>query len=349
MFAETGISGRVPFRIMFDSYDSLVEDINKYKTICDVYTSIYFFKEKEEKMNGKYGPNYDTAIINKVAIDLDFYEKTKFGNNEYESFTPKAQEDLLKLEEWADKKDLLREYRFSGGGFYFIFSSKGHPLKLRDFEINLQNELNIRIDISTIGDTSRMLRVTNSFNFKSLRKCFCIPLRKEELYFKIEDLKVLAKEPRLDDRFFYGRNTYDFSNCKIDEDKIKLKELKVDFNKIKNVDVEKLLAKYGWEIEDFCSTIKGILSLDHVGNALRYEVLKYLKTIVKANYEDAVKILVGLLNSEGIHSAVEGQAKYVYGYNKQFNPKWKLKSLGYCDSNCNFCEKYKNLVWDVLK
>ncbi len=236
----------------------------------------------------------------------------------------------------------------SGGGFYFIFSAIGHPLKLRDFEINLHNDLGVDIDVATIGDTSRMMRVTNSFNFKEHRKAYCIPISKEELYLPYEKIKKIAQKPR-NERFIYGTETHDFSSCKIDKEKIKLKKLKVNLSKAKGLEADDVLVNYGWKVEHFCDTIKGIISLSHVGNALRFELLKYLKTIVKLSAEDAVRVLVALLGSEGIHSAIEGQAKYVYGYNKRFNPKWKLKQLGYCDPDCSFCNDYKKLVYNVIK
>jgi hypothetical protein len=75
----------------------------------------------------------------------------------------------------------------------------------------------------------------------------------------------------------------------------------------------------------------------------------YFKTIIKCTYEEAVGLMVALLGAEGLHSAVEGQARYVYGKNKSFNPDWKLKKLGYCDPNCTFCKDYKNIVWKALE
>lgn len=350
LFIESGSSARaLNFRKMFDNVVDLERDLNKYKTFSNIYHSIYWFRETEKKLN-RIGPNYETALINRVVLDMDAFEKTRIrkGNKEFESYTPRALDDMRKLEEWAEEKDLIRKYRLSGGGFYFIFSARGHPLKLRDFEINLQNELNIRIDISTIGDTSRMMRATNSFNFKEHRNCYCIPIKREELYWKFEDIKRLAEKPRFEE-FVYGNNIHDFSNCKIDKEKIKLKRLKFTLTNGEKYDANKILLNYGWELDDFCPTIKGILSLGHVGNALRFEVLKYLKTIVKVKYEDAVKILASILKEEGYHSAVEGQARYVYAKDKQFNPDWKLKQLGYCDPNCDYCKKMKNIVLNVLK
>lgn len=332
---------------MFSSVLEINRDINHWKNFSNIYHSIYTFRETEEKEN-RTGPNYETALINRVVLDLDSYKKTRRDGELYEWYTGKGLEDIRKVEDWAEKKQLLRHFRFTGGGFNIIFSAIGHPLKLRDFEINLHNEIGIDIDIATIGDTSRMMRVTNSFNFKDHRKCYCIPLSKEELYLPYEKIKKIAQKPR-DERFIYGSETHDFSSCKIDKKKIKLKKLSVNLSKAKGLEADDILINYGWKVEHFCDTIKGIISLSHVGNALRYELLKYLKTIVKLSAEDAIRVLVALLGTEGVHSAIEGQAKYVYGYNKRFNPKWKLKQLGYCDPDCSFCNDYKNIVWNLIK
>lgn len=351
MFIETGASSRVPFRRMFDNQGDALRDINRFKGYSNVYHSIYWFRETEEKydfLTGKThtGPNYESAIVDRVVLDLDSFIKTKVGNNKYESYTHRALDDIRKLEQWADEKDLLRQYRFSGGGFYFMFSAVGHALKLRDFELNLRNELDVNIDVSTIGDASRMMRVTNSYNFKDLRGCFCIPLKQEEIYLEYDEIKQLAKEARYKKRYIYGRKSHNFTGCKIDKDKIKLKRLKIDLSKAQTMDANEILNKYGWEVNDFCDTIKGIIGMGHVGNSLRIELIKYLKTIVKLSFEDCVTVIVSLLGSEGIHSAVEGQTKYAYRGSWTFNPD-KLKGLGYCPYDCNKCLNYRNLFFKI--
>lgn len=348
---ETGASARAPFRKLFDSEGGALRDINQFKSYSNVYHSIYWFREIEEKfdfLTGKnhIGANYETAIIDRVVLDLDAFIKSKSQGKSFESYTHKALEDIRKLEEWAEQKDLLRQYRFSGGGFYFIFSAVGHALKLRDFELNLRNELDVDIDVSTIGDSSRMMRVTNSYNFKKYRECFCIPLKQEEIHLEYNEIKELAKQPRYKKRYIYGRSSHDFTDCKIDREKIKLKRLKIDLSQAKTIDANEILAKYGWEINDFCDTIKGIIGLGHVGNSLRIELIKYLKTIVKLSFPDCVKIMVALLGAEGVHSAIEMQAKYAYRGHWIFNPT-KLKALGYCEWDCNKCLNYRNLFFKM--
>lgn len=336
MFWETGVSSRVPFRVMFENKEDALADLNKYKNFSNIYHSIYGFREIEEK-NNRIGPNYETAHIDRVVLDLDSYKK----HNGVQYYTENGISSTRKVEKWASKLNLLRQYRFSGGGFYPIFSAKGHPLKLRNFEINLQNELEIDIDESTIGDTARMMRVTNSFNFKDYRRCYCIPLKLEELNLSYEKIKKLAEKPRMGDRYIYGTETYDFSDCKIDESKIRLKQIKIDLKE--NVQANDILAEYGWEQTDFCDGIKRVLSKGHVGNYLRYELIKYFKSVIQMSLEDALRLMVALLKKEGRHSFHEKQAIYIYKSNYVFNPQ-KLNGLGYCSPDCNKnCMAWRNL------
>lgn len=336
MYWETGVSSRIPFRVMFNSKQDAIADINQYKGYSNIYHSIYGFRETEEKDN-RIGPNYETANIDRVVLDLDSYKK--YEGIQY--YTENGIDSTRKVKMWVSKLNLLRQYRFTGGGFNVIFSAKAHPLKLRNFEINLQNELNIDIDESTIGDTARMMRVTNSFNFKDFRRCYCIPLKEEELDLPYEKIKKLAETPRIGERYIYGTETYDFSDCKIDESKIRLKQIKIDLKE--NVQADDILAEYGWEQKDFCDGIKRILSKGHVGNYLRYELIKYFKSVLQVTLEDALRLIVALLKREGKHSFYEKQAIYVYKSNYVFNPK-KLKGLGYCSPDCNrSCIAWRNL------
>ena len=336
MYWETGVSSRIPFRVMFNNKQEALADVNKYKGYSNVYHSIYGFRDTETIFT-REAPNYETAHINRVVLDLDSYIK----HNGVQYYTENGIDSARKVEKWAGKLNLLREYRFSGGGFYAIFAAKGHPLKLRDFEINLQNKLDIDIDEATIGDTARMMRVTNSFNFKPYRRCYCIPITIEELDLPFEKIRKLAQKPRMGKRFIYGEETYDFSYAKIDQTKIKLKQIKIDLRE--NVQANDILDEYGWEQIDFCDGIKRILSKGHIGNYLRYELIKYFRNVVGVSLEDNIRLMVALLKKEGKHSFHEKQAIYVYRRGYVFNPE-KLKGLGYCSADCDrACIAWRNL------
>ena len=98
------------------------------------------------------------------------------------------------------------------------------------------------------------------------------------------------------------------------------------------------MRKYGWKTEEFCKPIKHILSMDYLGHYFRYELIKYLKSVVRMELEDLVNFIAAILKEEGIHSFGEGQAKHVYRYNRVFNPK-KLKAMGLCPIHCHKCQR----------
>ena len=76
MYIETGVSARAPFRKLFSSYDDAIRDINEHKSFSNVYHSIYWFREIEEKwdfLKGRTheGANYESAIIDRIVLDID--------------------------------------------------------------------------------------------------------------------------------------------------------------------------------------------------------------------------------------------------------------------------------------
>ena len=346
MFIETGVSNRVPFRKMFASKKETNQDFNKYKEFTNVYHSVYWFKNKEEKFDStgkfiRFGPDYNSAIITKINLDLDSYKTIRLNEEIIEIYEDEGLFSIRKFADWCEKQDYMREYVFSGGGFYGIVSAEGHPLKLRDGMLALGQEANIEIDPATVGDTSRMRRVINSYNFKDHRKCYCIPLREEELLLDYHEIRALAQKPRFRQKFIYGTKSYSLENFKIDSYKLIKKDLFVEIEKNPNAD--KILNKYGWDTSDFCDTIKHIISKDYLGHYLRFELIKYLKSIVKMEFADTVNYIAALLKEEGKHSLTEGQAKYVYGRNRVFNPT-KLRANGLCPANCHKCLRLRDLI-----
>lgn len=346
MYIETGASARHPFRKMFDNQQQAIRDFNKYKAYSNVYHSIYWFREKEEKFDrsGKLiriGPDYNTAIITRIVLDLDSWKTIRIDDEPIEVYSDEALISIRKFAEWCEKKNYTRQYIFSGGGFYGIVQAYGHPLKLRDGMLTLGNELGLDIDPATVGDTSRMMRVLNSFNFGDHRKCYCIPLKEEEIQLEFGDIHSLAVKPRLREKYIYGDNSFSLEKFKIDDLKIKKKELFIDLKQ--NLDAECILAKYGWSLEELCDTIKHIISKKYVGHYLRYELIKYFRSVVHMDIEDVVNLMAALLKDEGVHSLAEGQAQFIYNYNRVFNPK-KLKALGYCPVNCFKCMRLRNII-----
>jgi hypothetical protein len=345
-YIETGISGRKPFRKMFSDRTLALRDFNRHKAFSNVYHSIYWFREQEEKFDRygnfiRWGPDYNTAIITKINLDLDSFKTTRFDEKTQEIYTDEGLLSIRRFADWCDKHNYAREYNFSGGGFYGIVKASGEPLRLRDGMMSLGIDAGLEIDPATVGDTSRMRRVLNSFNFGDHRKCYCIPLREEELSLDYNKIWKLASKPRFRQKFIYGEESYVLNHFKIDEDKIKKKELFVQLKQ--NPDAEVILKKYGWTLDDLCDPIKHILSMEYVGHYLRYELIKYFKSVLFMEFEDLVNLLVALIKEEGIHSLTEGQAQYAYIRHRTFNPK-KLKAMGICPPNCHKCQRIANVI-----
>lgn len=327
---------------MFDNKKEARKDINRYKQYSNIYHSIYWYRESEEKYyrNGDFkriGPDYTTAVINKIVFDLDSFEKI----GEKQHYSKEGLKSIRNFRNWCKKHNYGRQYIFSGGGFYGVLLAKGHPLKLRDAMFYVQDKAGLVIDPTVIGDTGRMMRVVNSFNFKPARRRFCIPLKEEELDLGWGGICTLSNSPRIGQRFLYGEEEFNIDGFKIDKDKIERKKLIVELKD--NPDAEEILKNYGWGMDDFCDTMKHIISRKHVGHFYRYELIKYLKSIVKMNYKDCVNFLAAILGREGMHSLVEGQAKFVYSKNRVFNPE-KLKQLGLCDSTCHKCLRMRFII-----
>lgn len=346
MFIETGATGRNPFRKMFTNRQDTILDFNKYKAFTNVYHSSYWFREQEEKFDKsgnfrRWGPDYNTAIIDKIDLDLDSYKTIRHNGDVIEVYTDDGLLAIRKFARWCKEHNYMRRYIFSGGGFRAILKSTGHPLKLRDGMLNIGRDLEIEIDPATVGDTSRMTRVINSFNFGEHRKCYCIPLSEEELNLDYHKIRKIAEEPRFRENFIYGEEPFFLNSFKIDEDKIRKKQLFISLKE--DSDADEILAKYGWKTDEFCDPIKHIISMDYVGHYLRWEVIKYLKSVVRMDFEDLLNCLVALLKEAGLHSVCEGQTQHAFIKNRVFSPK-KLKAMDFCPPNCYKCKRIINVI-----
>ncbi|KKM68965.1 hypothetical protein LCGC14_1455690, partial [marine sediment metagenome] len=65
---------------MFSNKRDCIRDINMYKDFSNIYHSIYGFRETEVIFT-REGPNYETANINRIVLDLDSY--IKYNGTEY--------------------------------------------------------------------------------------------------------------------------------------------------------------------------------------------------------------------------------------------------------------------------
>jgi len=182
-------------RLVVHNQNELLNYVNKYNGIKDVYTSLYAFQElynlqKITSTGNTFSiekPNYSSAIVDKAFFDFD---------------GEKSLENTSILADYLEEKSIGHHIFFSGGGFHIyidIDMKKSSKLKnkkgaLLGFQKHLINKLGLETDEHVIGDLARITRYPNTYNTK--RKRFCIPLQNEELLWGIFKIKEMAKKQR---------------------------------------------------------------------------------------------------------------------------------------------------------
>lgn len=126
----------------------------------DIYTSVYAFSQ----LTKNFELDRTTPIIDKVFFDFD---------------SEKWFEDMLKLHKWCKSYNILHRCHFSGNGSHvFIYVNpliENKHQAIANFQRWIQNQLDLNIDKKIIGDTSRIFRYPNTYNFKGRRFCIAIP------------------------------------------------------------------------------------------------------------------------------------------------------------------------------
>ena len=137
------------------------EYIKKYIYTNDLYISVYKF----QRLNEDGELDRSTAVIDKVFFDFD----------------DNWLEDIYEINEWCNKYNILRYNQFSGRGCQcLIFTDtvvKHKQEAIGNFQRYIMHELDVHLDKKVIGDTSRIFRYPNTYNFKGLR--YCVPLPAE--------------------------------------------------------------------------------------------------------------------------------------------------------------------------
>jgi hypothetical protein len=127
----------------------------------DIYLSVYAF---DRVPDGKI--DRESARIDKVFFDLD------------PDLTDHWFVDMMRMHAWCESRDILHRCHFSGNGAHvFIFTTSNILHKreaIGNFQRWLAKDLDLHLDKRVIGDTSRICRYPNSYNFKGRR--YCIPL-----------------------------------------------------------------------------------------------------------------------------------------------------------------------------
>lgn len=134
--------------------------VRKYIKKCDLYVSVYAFKHVEESGY----PDRSSAVIDKIFFDFD-------GDNWLE--------DAKKVHVWCAERNVIHRTHFSGrGGQAFIFIDPDVENKkeaVGNFQRYMKTTLGLDLDKKVIGDTSRIFRYPNTYNFSAMRYCIAFP------------------------------------------------------------------------------------------------------------------------------------------------------------------------------
>lgn len=174
-----------PIRIArIQTTSEVIELANKWNGLTPIYLSVnpYDIVSVDE-----FGNEIRKAYIKRAFFDFD---------NDLES--------VRKFVDYLSTKDYKFELYHSGGGhhLYVHVEGEGNGQNLRILQLSLLNEAKAKCDMHVIGDTQRVSRIPNSWNFKS--NTYCIPI-------KIEELGREDGSKQRFERFIYGTKLLDLS------------------------------------------------------------------------------------------------------------------------------------------
>jgi len=159
----------------------------------------------------------------------------EFDNEIRQAFISKAffdfdndLESVKKFVGYLLNHDIKFEINHSGNGHhvYVHLTGYGNGQNLRILQLSLLNEAKSTCDMHVVGDTQRVSRIPNTWNFKS--KSYCIPIKVEELGHEDGSIQ------RLGEKYIYGTRLLDLST--FTEDKFEyiksevLKDMKIESN-----------------------------------------------------------------------------------------------------------------------
>lgn len=260
MIFEVGLPRRI-----CETKKEAVEFINKYNGIKALYRTVYDFDSMNENKI-----NYNSAIINSLFFDFDGEDCWKEAN---------------KLHQFLLKEDIKHKLIMSGRGYHiFVYTELYRPKNSKSCIYNGQHYfidlLNLKCDMSIVGDIARLCRISNTYNIKA--KLFCIPLTKDQFKSGDEVIKIVARKQHFIKDIFIGNKLFDIKKFDHKADKT---ENIIDISKFEsnlNVDyisaspdfIKQLLAKeeHGWN-DRFL-----IIMYFKERGCTRQEVLEILKT-----------------------------------------------------------------------
>tara|TARA_Y100001938_G_scaffold151104_1_gene246062 strand:+ start:3529 stop:4503 length:975 start_codon:yes stop_codon:yes gene_type:complete len=179
-------------RKKMESKEQYIKFVQSQNNRTNVYTTVYDFEHFSEKMAID-----STVIIDRIFLDFDAHEDE----------LDKAWRDVKEVMQLVIQRNYLHTLFFSGRGFHlFIFGKRTNNMRnvqtlfkeIKEYlvsKVGKDNTLDERV-----GQITRLRRVPNTVNMSSSdgegNARYCIPLTVDDLSLSIEEILVLAKEPR---------------------------------------------------------------------------------------------------------------------------------------------------------
>jgi hypothetical protein len=333
------------------NWADLLTYINTYNGTNDVFVSAYRFSTIIKNKKGYPQPDYKTAIVDKIFIDLDGCRKAERSNKRTgkktgEPKNPKrAHDDAQRIHAWALEHDYLHLIHFSGKCYQiFIFieqNLKNPQIAMKNFLKVLERKLHVYIDRQLRGRLEQLVRYPDTWHPKGRRFCISVPNFSKMTHLQIMNM---AKKQRhcLN---FYGSKKIDISEWDrpIQMDEPRLEPVKWD-------------PKFAEQVENIVRIFKAyeiplcmqrLMTVPNLGYEGRYLLITYLHEMM-IPVEATEQILKSFLSPKKYRHCVHeeafaygGQPRYIYSRADENGGDgyymWscaKMRDYGYCVRGC---------------
>jgi hypothetical protein len=315
----------------FIAYNADQRDMYIYerRKLTDLYMSVYRFNQID-----KYGEIVrESAFVDKIFFDFDSSHWLT---------------DIRILHQWCKLNgNIIHRSQFSGRGaqslIYIVPNIMHKKEAVGNFQRWIQKKLNLEIDSKVIGDTSRIFRIPNTYNFKARRYCIPIP-------------EAILDDPTKNEEWFYrhatkkqqlnpwcGLNLLNIN--KFDVDEMLYMEYNIEYN-LKEID-----NNIAEDFKEFPPCMQSFLSTPDLRDDQKFLIVLYLKDQIVSDIpydsQDIVNILHRTLsenefnhyfNSKCLrgHQGHNGvKFKSAMKNNKYLMPSCRIiKQRGWCPKDC---------------
>ncbi len=297
-----------------------VDKINRNNGKTNIYTSLYAF----DKINSNGKPDYDSARITHIFLDLD---------------NGACFENVKKLHQYLIEQQLIHTMFFSGAGFHVYVGTK-YPNFLQNKKaaifnavVDICDKLGLKIGINehsdidahAIGNLAQLVRVPNTWNIK--RKRFCISIYALDL---IADFDYILHESQKQRnpifKTIYGSKYLDLTPYdKEKTERVDLPEFKLEEKSGIEVDVDK-----------FLPCIKSLLNRKVLKHRERFLIILYCKEL-GLPMQDSISLLQKYLSPRIFYHSIKEEHQPLFIYKRAdllFPSCNKLKEEGYCIDGC---------------